>query len=185
MVEPLGQQRPRHPRQATGELVELVAPTSRSRITRNVHRSPSSSIARVIGQYCSVACQRPEGCSGGSFSEYEPARPPHAEFHDHHMGNSTTITDDAVSAPRRSGRPPSVREQHDRDATFVTEAYAEMTTCGYLRLAVPAEFAARRGHRQVLLAEEELAAGPARLRCPPRCTCTRRCCSGAAAGRGT
>jgi alkylation response protein AidB-like acyl-CoA dehydrogenase len=46
---------------------------------------------------------------------------------------------------------------HDRDATFVTEAYAEMATRGYLRLAVPAEFGGGGATlRQVVLAEEEL-----------------------------
>ena len=44
---------------------------------------------------------------------------------------------------------------HDRDATFVTEAYAEMADRGYLRLAVPAELGGLGATlRQVVLAEE-------------------------------
>ncbi|GAA3244955.1 acyl-CoA dehydrogenase family protein [Pseudonocardia petroleophila] len=46
---------------------------------------------------------------------------------------------------------------HDRDATFVVEAYAAMAEHGYLRLAVPAELGGLGASmRQVLLAEEEL-----------------------------
>ena len=46
---------------------------------------------------------------------------------------------------------------HDRDATFVTEAYDEMHACGYLRLPVPAELGGLGATmRQVVLAEEEL-----------------------------
>ncbi len=70
-----------------------------------------------------------------------------------------TLTDDAVrdlaatigriAAPFDAG--------HDRDATFVTEAYAAMAGHGYLRLAVPAELGGLGAtFRQVLLAEEEL-----------------------------
>jgi acyl-CoA dehydrogenase len=47
---------------------------------------------------------------------------------------------------------------HDRDASFVTEAYAEMADRGYLRLAVPVELGGLGATmRQVMLAEEELA----------------------------
>ncbi|MFI6737233.1 acyl-CoA dehydrogenase family protein [Nonomuraea sp. NPDC050451] len=47
---------------------------------------------------------------------------------------------------------------HDRDATFVTEAYEAMKELGYLRLAVPAEFGGLGASmRQVMLAEHELA----------------------------
>jgi alkylation response protein AidB-like acyl-CoA dehydrogenase len=47
--------------------------------------------------------------------------------------------------------------EHDRDATFVTEAYAEMAACGYLRLAVPEELGGLGASiRQVVIAEEEL-----------------------------
>ncbi|ETK31623.1 acyl-CoA dehydrogenase family protein [Microbispora sp. ATCC PTA-5024] len=55
---------------------------------------------------------------------------------------------------------------HDRDATFVTEAYAAMREHGYLSMAVPAEFGGLGvGLRQVVLAEHELArhAGSAAL----------------------
>ena len=46
---------------------------------------------------------------------------------------------------------------HDRDATFVTEAYDEMHACGYLRLPVPTELGGLGASmRQVVLAEEEL-----------------------------
>ncbi len=47
--------------------------------------------------------------------------------------------------------------EHDRDATFVTEAYAEMRARGYLRLAVPKELGGLGATlRQVVIAEEEL-----------------------------
>ncbi|MFG6202143.1 acyl-CoA dehydrogenase family protein [Nonomuraea sp. JJY05] len=47
---------------------------------------------------------------------------------------------------------------HDRDATFVTEAYEAMRELGYLRLAVPAQFGGLGASmRQVMLAEYELA----------------------------
>lgn len=46
---------------------------------------------------------------------------------------------------------------HDRDATFVTEAYAAMAERGYLRLAVPVELGGLgASYRQVVLAQEEL-----------------------------
>jgi alkylation response protein AidB-like acyl-CoA dehydrogenase len=46
---------------------------------------------------------------------------------------------------------------HDRDATFVAEAYAAMAERGYLRLAVPAELGGLGAAlRQVVLAQEEL-----------------------------
>ena len=46
---------------------------------------------------------------------------------------------------------------HDRDASFVTEAYDEMHACGYLRLPVPVELGGLGATmRQVVLAEEEL-----------------------------
>jgi alkylation response protein AidB-like acyl-CoA dehydrogenase len=48
--------------------------------------------------------------------------------------------------------------EHDREASFVTEAYAEMADRGYLRLAVPAELGGLGATLpQVMLAEEELA----------------------------
>ncbi len=47
---------------------------------------------------------------------------------------------------------------HDRDATFVAEAYAAMRECGYLRLAVPEELGGLGADlRQVMAAERELA----------------------------
>jgi alkylation response protein AidB-like acyl-CoA dehydrogenase len=47
--------------------------------------------------------------------------------------------------------------EHDRDATFVTEAYAAMAERGYLRLAVPTELGGLGASlRQVVLAQEEL-----------------------------
>ena len=71
----------------------------------------------------------------------------------------TTLTDDDVVAlAARVGR--VAREfdaGHDRDATFVTEAYDEMHACGYLRLPVPTELGGLGASmRQVVLAEEEL-----------------------------
>ncbi|MEX5718922.1 acyl-CoA dehydrogenase family protein [Geodermatophilus maliterrae] len=47
---------------------------------------------------------------------------------------------------------------HDRDASFVTEAYAAMAETGYLAMAVPAELGGGGATlRQVVLAEHELA----------------------------
>ncbi|MHA6785183.1 acyl-CoA dehydrogenase family protein [Pseudonocardia saturnea] len=69
------------------------------------------------------------------------------------------LTDDTVRALATDvGRVAAAHDPaHDRDATFVDEAYAAMAERGYLRLAVPTELG---GHgaslRQVLLAEEEL-----------------------------
>lgn len=49
--------------------------------------------------------------------------------------------------------------EHDRDATFVHEAYAEMARLGYLRLAVPVELGGLGATwRQVVLAEHRLGA---------------------------
>jgi acyl-CoA dehydrogenase len=78
------------------------------------------------------------------------------------------ITDDeARELAARIGRAAAPFEaEHDRDATFVTEAYAEMATHGYLRLAVPVELGGLGATmRQVVLAEEELGSwsGPAGL----------------------
>jgi alkylation response protein AidB-like acyl-CoA dehydrogenase len=48
--------------------------------------------------------------------------------------------------------------EHDRDATFVTEAYTAMAELGYLRLAGPPELGGLGADiRQVVLAQEELA----------------------------
>jgi alkylation response protein AidB-like acyl-CoA dehydrogenase len=69
------------------------------------------------------------------------------------------LTDDTVRALAADiGRVAAAHDPaHDRDATFVTEAYAEMAEQGYLRLAVPVELGGLGASmRQVLLAEEEL-----------------------------
>jgi acyl-CoA dehydrogenase len=69
------------------------------------------------------------------------------------------LTDDEVRALAAGvgGAAAPFDAGHDRDATFVTESYAEMAACGYLRLAVPAELGGLGASmRQVVLAEEEL-----------------------------
>ena len=69
------------------------------------------------------------------------------------------LTDAAVLAlAARAGRAAAPFDaEHDRDATFVTEAYADMAASGYLRLAVPQELGGLGASmRQVVLAEEEL-----------------------------
>ena len=69
------------------------------------------------------------------------------------------LSDDSVRAlATEVGRVAAVHDAaHDRDATFVDEAYAAMAECGYLRLAVPTELGGLGATmRQVLLAEEEL-----------------------------
>ena len=71
----------------------------------------------------------------------------------------TTIPDDDVVAlAARVGRVAAEFDAgHDRDASFVTEAYDEMHACGYLRLPVPATLGGLGATmRQVVLAEEEL-----------------------------
>lgn len=71
----------------------------------------------------------------------------------------TALTDDDVVALAAAvGRAAAPFDAgHDRDATFVTEAYAEMTARGYLRLPVPVELGGLGATtRQVVLAEEEL-----------------------------
>jgi alkylation response protein AidB-like acyl-CoA dehydrogenase len=73
--------------------------------------------------------------------------------------NTTITSDDEVLAlARRVGKVAAPYDaEHDRDASFVTEAYEEMYTCGYLRLAVPTELGGLGATtRQVVLAEEEL-----------------------------
>ena len=69
------------------------------------------------------------------------------------------LTDaDVLALARRVGRVATQFDAgHDRDATFVTEAYDEMHACGYLRLPVPVELGGLGASmRQVVLAEEEL-----------------------------
>ncbi|MBW0104916.1 acyl-CoA dehydrogenase family protein [Pseudonocardia sp. KRD291] len=79
----------------------------------------------------------------------------------------TLTDDDAFSLARQVGRVAARFDAaHDRDATFVHEAYAEMTRCGYLRMPVPTELGGLGAStRQVLLAEEELGSlsGPSAL----------------------
>jgi acyl-CoA dehydrogenase len=93
------------------------------------------------------------------------------------------VTDTSASTSAATGRPPApggtgisdaqVHEladrvgrvaapfeaEHDREASFVHEAYAEMGVSGYLRLAVPVELGGLGATwRQVVLAEERLGA---------------------------
>ncbi|QJY46619.1 acyl-CoA dehydrogenase family protein [Pseudonocardia broussonetiae] len=71
----------------------------------------------------------------------------------------TRITDDeARSLAAGIGRAAAPFDaDHDRDATFVAEAYAAMAERGYLRLAVPTDLGGLgAGSRQVVLATEEL-----------------------------
>ncbi|MFB9883604.1 acyl-CoA dehydrogenase family protein [Planobispora siamensis] len=81
--------------------------------------------------------------------------------------NSIPTDDDIVALAAELGlRCAPSEAEHDREATFVTEAYKAMRECGYLRLAVPNEFGGLgAGLRQVVLAEGELArrAGSAAL----------------------
>jgi alkylation response protein AidB-like acyl-CoA dehydrogenase len=66
--------------------------------------------------------------------------------------------DDVVALAAEVGRAAAPHDPgHDRDATFVTEAYAAMAGNGYLGLPVPVELGGRGATmRQVVLAEEEL-----------------------------
>jgi acyl-CoA dehydrogenase len=69
------------------------------------------------------------------------------------------LTDDAARAlAARVGRVAAAFDAgHDRDATFVTEAYDEMHACGYLRMPVPTGLGGLGASmRQVVVAEEEL-----------------------------
>ncbi|MFB9719466.1 acyl-CoA dehydrogenase family protein [Planobispora longispora] len=81
--------------------------------------------------------------------------------------NAVPTDDDIIALAAEVGlRCAPSEARHDREATFVTEAYAEMRESGYLKLAVPAEFGGLgAGLRQVVLAEGELArrAGSAAL----------------------
>ncbi len=72
---------------------------------------------------------------------------------------TTAVTDDEVrDLAARVGRVAAEHDaEHDRDATFVTEAYDAMHACGYLRLPVPTELGGLGASlRQVVVAEEEL-----------------------------
>jgi acyl-CoA dehydrogenase len=80
------------------------------------------------------------------------------------VGMTTTLLpttlddDDALALATAIGRAAAPSDaEHDRDATFVAEAYAAMAELGYLRLAVPVELGGLGATpRQVLLAQEEL-----------------------------
>lgn len=85
---------------------------------------------------------------------------------------TTTLTPtrtetDLVALAAEIGRLAAPTETaHDRDASFVTEAYAAMAERGYLAMAVPTELGGRgAGMREVVLAELELGrhSGPAAL----------------------
>ena len=86
-----------------------------------------------------------------------------------------TLTDaEIVALAAEMGRVAAEHDAaHDRDATFVTEAYDAMHAAGYLRLAVP-DRPRRAGAtmRQLVLAQHELGkhSGAAALR--RRCTTT-------------
>jgi alkylation response protein AidB-like acyl-CoA dehydrogenase len=70
-----------------------------------------------------------------------------------------TLTDsDVVALAAEVGRVAAEHDAvHDRDATFVTEAYEAMHVAGYLRLAVPADLGgAGATMRQLVLAQHEL-----------------------------
>ncbi len=71
-----------------------------------------------------------------------------------------TPTDESlITLAAEIGRIAAAAEaDHDRDATFVTEAYAAMAERGYLAMAVPAELGGGGASlRQVVLAQHELA----------------------------
>ncbi|MHA6792650.1 acyl-CoA dehydrogenase family protein [Pseudonocardia bannensis] len=78
---------------------------------------------------------------------------------------TTTLTrsgmtdNEAIALATEVGRRCAPMEDaHDREATFVAEAYRAMAECGYLRMAVPAELGGLgAGMRQVMAAEHELA----------------------------
>lgn len=73
--------------------------------------------------------------------------------------NRIALTDEDVTALAAGiGRVAAPFDaEHDLDATFVTEAYAEMAATGYLRLPVPVELGGLGATwRQVVIAEEEL-----------------------------
>jgi len=72
---------------------------------------------------------------------------------------AAALTDaDAVALAARVGRAAAPHDaEHDRDASFVSEAYAAMAELGYLRLAVPTALGGLGATpRQVVLAELEL-----------------------------
>jgi alkylation response protein AidB-like acyl-CoA dehydrogenase len=65
---------------------------------------------------------------------------------------------DTVALAAKVGREAAPHDAaHDRDATFVTEAYDAMHASGYLRLAVPVDLGGRGASmRQLVLAQHEL-----------------------------
>ncbi|MCW0213885.1 MAG: acyl-CoA/acyl-ACP dehydrogenase [Pseudonocardia sp.] len=75
------------------------------------------------------------------------------------LSTGAITADDAVALAARIGRAAAPHEAaHDRDATFVAEAYAAMAEHGYLRMAVPVELGGLgAGMREVVLAQRELA----------------------------
>ena len=102
----------------------------------------------------------PPTCNGSSQPQHDAQNLPTGSPHPGAMTTmQMSLTDDDVLALAADiGRAAAPFDPgHDRDATFVTEAYAEMAARGYLRLAVPAELGGLGATtRQVVLAEEEL-----------------------------
>jgi alkylation response protein AidB-like acyl-CoA dehydrogenase len=87
---------------------------------------------------------RPDGADAGTGTYPTPVRPDDTAF----VGMAATIG--AVAAEHAA--------DHDRDATFVAEAYAAMRDTGYLALAVPEELGGKGGTlRQICYAQAELA----------------------------
>jgi alkylation response protein AidB-like acyl-CoA dehydrogenase len=75
------------------------------------------------------------------------------------LAERQTISDsDVIALAAEMGRVAAEHDAaHDRDATFVTEAYDAMHAAGYLRLAVPADLGgAGATMRQLVLAQHEL-----------------------------
>jgi alkylation response protein AidB-like acyl-CoA dehydrogenase len=72
---------------------------------------------------------------------------------------SPRTDEEFLSLAAEVGRRAAERDaEHDRDATFVAEAYRAMSETGYLAIAVPVEFGGSGATwRQVVLAENELA----------------------------
>jgi alkylation response protein AidB-like acyl-CoA dehydrogenase len=76
-----------------------------------------------------------------------------------HRPETLPITDDElVALAAEVGRVAAEHDEaHDRDATFVTEAYETARASGYLRAAVPADLGGRGATmRQLVLAQHEL-----------------------------
>jgi alkylation response protein AidB-like acyl-CoA dehydrogenase len=87
---------------------------------------------------------RPNGANAGTGTYPTPVRPDDTAF----VGMAASIG--AIAAEHAA--------DHDRDATFVAEAYAAMRDTGYLALAVPEELGGKGGTmRQICYAQAELA----------------------------